>query len=65
VPLGDLEPLVEEWMSTLELSTYLVGHEPLLVQSTVRRLLQRAALDAGEVAILRGQLRKLRWRMQK
>jgi tRNA C32,U32 (ribose-2'-O)-methylase TrmJ len=55
---------VGEWLDTLELSTYLVGHEPLLVQSTLRRILQRAALDAGEVAILRGQLRKLRWKMQ-
>jgi tRNA (cytidine32/uridine32-2'-O)-methyltransferase len=64
VPLGDVEPLVGEWLDTLELSTYLVGHEPLLVQSTLRRILQRAALDAGEVAILRGQLRKLRWKMQ-
>ncbi len=63
-PLGDLEPLVGEWMDTLEISTYLAGHEPLLVQSTLRRLLQRASLDAGEVSILRGQLRKLRWKMR-
>jgi hypothetical protein len=63
-PLGDVEPLVTEWMETLDLSTYLVGHEPLLVQSTLRRILERATLDAGEVSILRGQLRKLRWKMR-
>lgn len=61
--LGVMEPLVQEWLSTLELSTYLVGHEPLLVVSTLRRILQRAQLDEGEVAILRGQLRKIRWKM--
>jgi tRNA C32,U32 (ribose-2'-O)-methylase TrmJ len=58
-----LEPLVGEWMQALEISSYLGGHEPLLVQSTLRRLLQRAALEAGEIAILRGQFRKLRWKM--
>lgn len=62
--LGQMEPLVNEWMSTLEQGTYLVGHEPLLVSSTLRRILQRAALSAGEISILRGQLRKLRWKMQ-
>lgn len=63
-PLGALEPLVGEWMETLEQGTYLVGHEPLLVSSTLRRILQRAALTAGEISILRGQLRKLRWKMK-
>lgn len=61
--LGELEPLVGEWLSALDLATYLLGHEPLLVQSTLRRLLQRAGLDAGEIAILRGQIRKMRWKM--
>jgi tRNA (cytidine32/uridine32-2'-O)-methyltransferase len=62
-PLGSLEPLVGDWMLTIEQGGYLVGHEPLLVVSTLRRLLQRAALDEGEIAILRGQLRKLRWKL--
>ncbi len=62
--LGSLEPLVEEWMSTLEQATYLVGHEPLLVQATLRRILQRAALAEGEISILRGQLRRVRWKMK-
>jgi tRNA C32,U32 (ribose-2'-O)-methylase TrmJ len=35
----------------------------LLVESTMRRLLQRAGLDEGEIAILRGQLRKIRWKL--
>ncbi len=61
--LGVLEPLVQEWLTTLDQSTYLVGHEPLLVGSTLRRILQRAKLSEGEVAILRGQLRKIRWKM--
>ncbi len=62
--LGELEPLVGEWMSSLEVATYLLGHEPLLVQATLRRILQRARLGAGEIAILRGQLRKMRWKMK-
>ena len=62
--LGSLEPLVGEWMETLEQGTYLVGHEPLLVSATLRRILQRAALSDGEISILRGQLRKLRWKMK-
>ncbi len=61
--LGQLEPLVGDWMETVEMGGYLVGHEPLLVSSTVRRILQRAALDEGEIAILRGQLRKIRWKL--
>ena len=61
--LGELEPLIAEWMSTLDQSSYLVGHEPLLVSATLRRLLQRAGVSAGEIAILRGQLRKMRWKM--
>lgn len=61
--LGRMEPLVEEWMKTLDLSTYLVGHEPVLVQATLRRILQRAQLDEGEISILRGQLRRMRWKM--
>ncbi len=62
-PLGLLEPLVGDWMQTVEMGGYLVGHEPLLVSSTLRRILQRAQLDEGEIAILRGQLRKIRWKM--
>lgn len=61
--LGQLEPLVDDWMQTVDLGGYLVGHEPLLVVSTLRRVLQRAQLDEGEIAILRGQLRKIRWKL--
>lgn len=62
-PLGANEPLLTEWMETLELGTYLRGHEPVLVQGTLRRILQRAALDHDEIAILRGMMRKFRWKM--
>ncbi len=62
-PLGALDPLVVEWMQTLEQGTYMRGHEPHLVENTVRRVLQRAALDTQEIGVLRGMLRKLRWRM--
>lgn len=64
VPAGALDPLVADWMTTLELGTYLVGHEPDLVTATLRRILQRAQLDAQEVSVLRGMLRKMRWRMR-
>lgn len=63
-PLGAVEPLVGEWMESLELGTYLRGHEPLLVQGTLRRILGRAGLDADEISILRGMLRKMRWKMR-
>lgn len=63
-PAGAMEPLVTDWMETLEIGTYLVGHEPLLVEGTLRRILQRAALDEQEIAVLRGMLRKMRWRMR-
>lgn len=62
-PAGALDPLVREWMQSVELGTYLKGHEPLLVEATVRRILQRAALEEQEIAILRGMFRKMRWRM--
>ena len=62
-PAGALDPLVSEWMHSVELGTYLRGHEPLLVEGTVRRILHRAGLDAQEIVVLRGMLRKMRWRM--
>jgi tRNA C32,U32 (ribose-2'-O)-methylase TrmJ len=31
---------------------------------TLRRILQRASLESGEVAVLRGMLRKMRWKMK-
>ncbi len=62
-PAGALEPLVTEWMATLDQGTYLRGHEPVLVANTLRRLLTRAALDHQEISVLRGMMRKLRWRM--
>ncbi|MFN9947618.1 MAG: hypothetical protein ACK56S_12300, partial [Planctomycetota bacterium] len=64
VDAGALDPLVDDWMSTLELGTYLRGHEPALVTATLRRILQRASLDSGEVTVLRGMLRKMRWKMK-
>ncbi|MES2639840.1 MAG: TrmJ/YjtD family RNA methyltransferase [Myxococcota bacterium] len=63
VTAGELDPLVNDWMTTLELGTYFRGHEPALVMNTVRRILQRAGLEAGEVMVLRGMLRKMRWKM--
>ena len=62
--MGALEPLVVEWMESLELGTYLRGHEPILVEGTVRRMLQRADLDQQEIAVLRGMFRKMRWKME-
>ncbi len=62
-PLGALEPLIGEWMHSLELASYLRGHETILVEGTVRRLLHRAELDALEISVLRGMLRKMRWKM--
>ncbi len=64
VDAGALDPLIGEWMTTLDLGTYLRGHEPALVTATLRRILQRAALDDGEVTVLRGMLRKMRWKMK-
>lgn len=63
-PQGELAPLLDEWMESLELGTYLRGHEPLLVRGTLNRLLQRAALERQEITVLRGMLRKMRWKMR-
>ncbi|MDP2310376.1 MAG: TrmH family RNA methyltransferase [Pseudomonadota bacterium] len=63
VNAGELDPLVNEWMTTLELGTYFRGHEPVLVMNTLRRILERAGLEPGEVMVLRGMLRKMRWKM--
>lgn len=64
VPAGAIDPLLAEWMETLELGTYLRGQSPDLVTSTLRRILGRAELDAQEVMVLRGMLRKMRWKMR-
>jgi TrmH family RNA methyltransferase len=64
VDAGALDPLVADWMTTLDIGTYLRGHEPALVAATLRRILQRAALDPNEVTVLRGMLRKMRWKMR-
>ena len=63
-PLGELDPLVREWLTTVERGGYMAGHEPVLVEGTMRRILQRARLSAGEISIVRGQLRKVRWKME-
>ncbi len=62
--VGEIEPLVSEWMESVELGSYMRGHEPVLVSGTLRRILQRAALDRQEISILRGMLRKMRWKMR-
>jgi tRNA/rRNA methyltransferase len=62
-PAGELDPLVGDWLETLDHTTYFSGHEPLLVEGTLRRILSRAALDRQEIAVLRGMLRKIRWRL--
>jgi TrmH family RNA methyltransferase len=64
VDAGALNPLIDEWMASLELGTYLRGHEPALVTATLRRILERASLDANEVMVLRGMMRKMRWKMK-
>ncbi|MEN9787592.1 MAG: hypothetical protein RLZZ299_2856 [Pseudomonadota bacterium] len=64
VPAGVLDPLVDDWLHTVDMAGFLRSHEPLLVEGTLRRLLGRAELDAQEVSVLRGMLRKLRWRME-
>ena len=63
-PAGAIDPLIAEWMGTLALANYFAGHEPELVTGTLRRILQRAGLDAQELSVLRGMLRKMRWRMK-
>lgn len=62
-PLGEVDPLVREWMTSVEIGGYMAGHEPVLVEGTLRRILERAQLTAGEISILRGQFRKMRWKM--
>lgn len=64
-PIGAQDPLIDEWMGTLALTNYLDGHEPLLVEGTLRRIVGRAALDHQELAVLRGMLRKFRWHMER
>ncbi len=62
VPAGAVEPVVEDWLAALGETGYLRTHDPLLVSGTLRRILQRAELDAQEVAVLRGMMKKLRLR---
>jgi TrmH family RNA methyltransferase len=62
VPAGALEPMLEDWLAALAETGYLRTHDPLLVAGTLRRILQRAALDGQEVAVLRGMMKKLRLR---
>ena len=64
VTAGALEPLVRDWLAALEPAGYFEGHEPLLVETTVRRILQRAALDGQELAVLRGMFKGMTWRMK-
>ena len=52
-----------DWLETVEMAGFLKSHEPLLVEGTLRRILGRAELDPQEVSVLRGMMRKLRWKM--
>ena len=63
-PAGAIEPMLADWLQTLEVAGYFRGHEPLLVEGTLRRILQRAELDAQEISILRGMVKKMRWKME-
>lgn len=62
-PQERVEWVVQEWMKAVEQAGYLIGHEPVLVSSTVRQILQRARLDEREVVALRGMFKKFRWKM--
>jgi tRNA C32,U32 (ribose-2'-O)-methylase TrmJ len=64
VPAGVLDPLIADWLQTVGMAGFMKSHEPQLVEGTLRRLLGRAELDFQEVTVLRGMLRKLRWRME-
>lgn len=63
VEAGELEPMVEEWLAGLETAGFMRGREEVQVSATLRRILQRAELSAQEVTILRGMIRKFRWKM--
>lgn len=64
-PLERVEWVAQEWLTALEMAGYLIGHERVLVSSTLRQILQRAALDEREVIALRGMFKKLRWKMMR
>ena len=63
-PVAAQDPVINDWMSALELSNYFLGHERILVEGTLRRMIRRAELTGQELAVLRGMLRKFRWKMQ-
>lgn len=63
-PVAAQDPLIADWMETLELANYFSGHEPLLVEGTLRRIVQRAEMDTLELSVVRGMLRKMRWMMR-
>lgn len=63
-PQERVEWVVREWMGAVEKAGYLLGHEPVLVSSTLRQILQRARLDEREVVALRGMFKKFRWKME-
>lgn len=60
-PQERVEWVVQEWMQGLEQAGYMEGHEPVLVGTTLRQILQRARLEEREVIALRGMFKKLRW----
>ncbi len=62
-PAKLVDPLVADWLGTVEMAGFMKSHEPLLVEGTLRRILGRAELDPLEVSVLRGMMRKLRWKM--
>jgi tRNA (cytidine32/uridine32-2'-O)-methyltransferase len=64
-PQERLEWLVQEWLSALSYTGYLKGHEEVLVSTTLRQIVQRAALDEREVVALRGMFKKMRYAMRR
>ncbi len=64
VEVAAREPLVAEWLESITMANYMKNHEPVLVASTLRQILDRAQLDAQDVVVLRGMFRRMRWKMR-
>jgi len=62
-PIAEQDPLIAEWLESLELANYFAGHETVLVEGTLRRIIRRAEMDRQELSVLRGMLRRMRWMM--
>ncbi len=64
-PMERVEWVAQEWLGALEQAGYLMGHERVLVNATLRQILQRATLDEREVIALRGMFKKMRYKMMR